>query len=229
MARPPPPERLTPRSPTAIVLILVNLIPIGGVFFAGWQVGTILAIYWLENVAIGLLNVVKILVARGAPREAEAHRAPAVFLALFFCFHYGLFTLVHGAFVFTVFQEGGPFGSDRGAGFMDGPLAGAADAIQRFFVPFLGLFASHLFSFLYNFLGRGEYLRASPGDMMAAPYARVVVLHVTILFGGFIVLAIGSPKPVVLLLVALKTYGDTIFHLREHNAVRRGRGDAEPY
>ena len=57
--------RLTARSPTAVALIVANLIPIGGVFFAGWDVGTILAIYWLENVAIGLLNVAKILTAQG--------------------------------------------------------------------------------------------------------------------------------------------------------------------
>ncbi|MDJ0975249.1 MAG: DUF6498-containing protein [Planctomycetota bacterium] len=207
-------DRLTPKSPTAIVLVLVNLIPIVGVFAFDWKVGTILAIYWLENVAIGLLNVVKILMARGG--DAGEH-ASKFFLAPFFCVHYGIFTVVHGAFVFSVFQEGGPFGDDFN--FMQGPFAGAVDAVAHLWLPFLTLFASHLFSFIYNFVGRGEYRVKSPSDMMQAPYARVIVLHVTILFGGFVTMAMGSPKPVILLLVLAKTLGDTHFHLREHNRI----------
>jgi len=51
-------------------------VPLVGVLFFGWSVSTILVAYWLENGAIGVLNVHKILLAsrrtRNAPRRAGA-------------------------------------------------------------------------------------------------------------------------------------------------------------
>ncbi len=199
-----PGTRLTARSPSALVLILSNLVPVFGVFFAGWDVGAIMAIYWLENVAIGILNALKILLARagGTPLPARAG------MALFFCVHYGIFTLVHGVFVFAVFQKDGPFG---GRGFS--PFA----ALGEYGLAFLALFGSHLFSFFVNYLGRGEFRDKNVMLVMIQPYGRIVILHVTIILGGFVTMALGSPKPVILLLVILKTMGDVFFHLKEHN------------
>ena len=208
---PPRSDRLTPKSPTAIVLMLVNLIPIVGVFAFDWNVGTILAIYWLENVAIGVINVFKIIAARGDGSAEEATVAPKLILVPFFCVHYGGFAAGHAAFVFGFFGGAEGFAMDS--------LDSAVASIAALWVPFAAMLVSHLLSFFLNFLGRGEYLVKTPMDMMFAPYARVVVLHVTILFGGMIVMFLGSPKPVILLLVLAKTFGDTHFHLREHNRI----------
>jgi hypothetical protein len=53
---------------------------------------------------------------------------------------------------------------------------------------------------------------------MGAPYARVVVLHVTIIFGAFVVAFLGSPIGALLVLVVLKAAFDLGLHLREHRA-----------
>jgi hypothetical protein len=52
---------------------------------------------------------------------------------------------------------------------------------------------------------------------MQQPYGRIVVLHLTILGGGFLMLALHSPAVGLLLLVALKTALD----LRGHFAERK--------
>jgi len=52
---------------------------------------------------------------------------------------------------------------------------------------------------------------------MGQPYGRVVVLHMTVLFGGWIVMTLGSPLAALVLLVVLKTAAD----LRAHKAERR--------
>jgi hypothetical protein len=52
---------------------------------------------------------------------------------------------------------------------------------------------------------------------MMQPYSRVVVLHLTVLFGGWLVMAIGSPLPALVLLAVIKTAAD----LRAHQAERR--------
>ena len=56
----------------------------------------------------------------------------------------------------------------------------------------VALAASHLYSFFVNYIGHGEYRRTFVVWLMVQPYARVVVLHLAILFGGFIAMALGS-------------------------------------
>jgi hypothetical protein len=58
---------------------------------------------------------------------------------------------------------------------------------------------------------------------MAQPYARVVVLHLAILFGGWIALALGSNVGVLMLLIAGKTVLDLSLHLRER--MRNDKGE----
>jgi hypothetical protein len=51
---------------------------------------------------------------------------------------------------------------------------------------------------------------------MAAPYGRLVILHVTIILGGMAIALTGAPAAAVLVLVLLKTALDLGFHLAEH-------------
>jgi len=80
------------------------------------------------------------------------------------------------------------------------------------------LVVSHLFSFFWNYLYRGEYRRVSLPILMFSPYARVVVLHVTILVGGFGAMALGSPLWALIILLGLKIGIDLAAHLKEHRS-----------
>jgi hypothetical protein len=51
---------------------------------------------------------------------------------------------------------------------------------------------------------------------MFAPYGRVVMLHLTILFGAFIIAILGAPIGALIVLVVLKTAFDLRLHLRQH-------------
>jgi hypothetical protein len=51
---------------------------------------------------------------------------------------------------------------------------------------------------------------------MAKPYGRVIVLHFTILVGGFGAMALGSPVWALVVLIAVKVALDLRAHLREH-------------
>jgi hypothetical protein len=163
------------------------------------------------------------------PRGAAG--AGRVGLAIFFAMHYGIFWFVHGVFVFllpTFFGgNGGPLMvscGDVSPVFGPGSITFSDPALCA--SPFgdivwsnvvLGavvLFLSHGASFLLNYIGRGEYLTTTPIRQMAAPYGRVVVLHVTIIFGAFAVAALGAPIGALLILVVLKTILDLALHLR---------------
>ena len=48
------------------------------------------------------------------------------------------------------------------------------------------------------------------------PYQRVILLHVTVLAGGFVVMLLGQPLLALVLLVLLKTAVDLRAHIQEH-------------
>ena len=137
--------------------------------------------------------------------------------------HYGGFWIGHGIFVFIIagiatkgpigffFGSGFPFGGFGGFG---GDPGGVARDPQILLIALL-LLLSHGMSFLFNYVGRREYLNSTPMKQMFQPYGRLVILHVTIIFGAFAVIGLGQPVALVALLVILKTAVDLFFHLRE--------------
>ena len=214
---------------SALALILANLVPLAGVLFLGWSLGAILVVYWLESGVIGLLNVPKMLLARGpltVQREGFSLRVPILvggapslaaklFAALFFIIHYGIFWLGHGLFVFLIAtmartRAGLPVPLDS-----TDPFASAGIDPGWAAVAVVVLFASHLVSLWRNFVGRREYLSVSPIQQMAAPYRRVVLMHLTILGGAVLTELIGTPVAAVVVLVMLKTGVDLRAHLLE--------------
>jgi hypothetical protein len=194
---------------SAWVLVAANLLPLYGVLFWNWEAFPLLALFWMENAIIGVLNAARMLVLD--PGNA-ALWAGKLFMVPFFCFHYGMFTTIHGLFVFSMF--GGYPVDDLQV------LAPAARAVAdwNLWLPLAALAASHLFSFFWNFLYRGEYRRASLSEQMMRPYGRVVVLHLAILLGGFAAMALGSPLWALLVLLGVKIAVDLTAHLKEHRS-----------
>jgi hypothetical protein len=227
----------TSSTTSAALLVAFNLVPLAGVLLWGWNVATILVLYWVENGIIGVLNIPKILLASG-PSEPPTRTldvrgiGPVVVprsagmtskfgLVPFFVVHYGLFWFVHGVFVFTLptfaalrADSFDPIGAEIGT--IRAGLGAFGPDMAAVAWSAVGLGISRVASFLINFLGRREYLTVSPARQMFAPYGRLVILHLTILFGAFVSLTIGSPIGAIIVLVALKTIVDLRFHLREH-------------
>ncbi len=235
--------RVASSTGAVVALIVANAIPLFGALFLGWNVWVILIVYWLENGIVGFFNFLKILRAEGAadptatatwqmngkPMGAVGRGA----IASFFVLHYGLFWVVHGVFVLTMPLFAG-LGSDIGAlpptapddgGFVDGvflPGTSPGDEMTAGFqvgavlLAVVALAISHGLSYWFNYLGRGEYRRASAAGQMFAPYGRLVVLHITIILGGMAIAVTGAPAAALAILVVLKTLLDIGFHLAEH-------------
>ena len=204
-------ERIPAEKPlSAWVLVLANLVPLAGVLFWGWNAFALVALFWMENVVIGAFFMLRMLSLD--PRD-PALWAAKLFMVPFFCVHYGMFTAIHGSFVFHLLGGKGY----HVQGLL--PLEAAARAAHDFglWLPLAVLVASHLFSFLWNYLHRGEYRRAQLTRLMAQPYGRVVVLHVAIIFGGFAAAMLGSPLWALIVLVALKVGLDLRAHVKEHS------------
>ncbi len=198
-------------------LVVANAIPLAGVLFLGWNVWTILIVYWIENGIVGVFNVLKMIKAQGVPEGAQStwliNGRPAgdvgkVSIVPFFIMHYGIFWTVHGVFVLTLPVFGG----------ISGDAADLIGGIQPWSIVLatVGLFISHGVSYSFNFLGRGEYLRVSAATQMFAPYGRLIVLHLTIIVGALAIGITGAPAVAVGILVVGKTVMDVGLHLAEH-------------
>ena len=206
------PDRPTLRlSPSALTLVAANLVPLGGVLFFGWSVFATLLLFWVENVIVGAFNVLRMLVAQP---QIGAMWAAKLFMIPFFTFHYGMFVTVHGVFVLSLF--GGGF---TGRGFPTAATFAHAVQVAGIAPAAWGLALSHGVSFAFNYIGTGEYRSALVPALMFRPYGRVMVLHIVILGGGFLVTLFGSPLIPLALLVVLKTGLDLFGHLREHAAM----------
>lgn len=194
-------------TPSALVLVAANLVPLAGVLFLGWSVYATLLLFWVENVIVGGFNILRMLSARP---DNPALWVAKVAMIPFFTFHYGMFVTVHGIFVLTLFggvhERGFPGPAEFLHQVQAAGIGGAA----------LVLALSHAISFAFNYIGAGAYRTANLALLMGAPYGRVMLLHVVILGGGFLVQALGTPVVALALLVILKTWLDLAGHLREH-------------
>ncbi len=198
-------------------LVVVNLIPLVGVLFWDWDVGALVILYWSENLIIGAFTIGKMI---------AVNPVGGTFSSAFFLLHYGGFCAVHGVFVLALAAEVEPQ-------FLDGDtwpfflvfvqlLVSVVEQVLALAPPewllgFAALALSHGVSLLVNYIGKDEYKSQTVQKLMSAPYKRIVVLHVAIIFGGFGVMALGSPIPLLALLVFLKLGLDIWLHKREHH------------
>ena len=194
------------------VLLLVNLVPLVCVLFFDWNVFTLIVLYWAENLIVGIMNVVKMVIVMV---ETKAW-GKGISNIPFFIVHYGFFALAHGLFVLILFGPGKQYYQGILAAFLLAPLFREQPLLM---VGLVGLFIHHFASFLIHFIGGGEYKEKKVDGLMFPPYGRVVVLHVAILFGGFLVEYAGEPIWALVVLVAVKIGIDLGAHIFSHTPV----------
>lgn len=201
---------MTKKFPLA-TLLLSNLIPLFGALFFGWNLSLMLFIYWFENVVIGIYVILKMLVSQKENQQGVQYtnnlfgktthgvNKSKSATIVFFTIHYGIFTISHGVFLFT-------------------SLATLPSLVNTgLLLACVTLFVTHGISFVENYLGSGEYKRLSPEDLMFSPYKRIIVMHLTVIFGSMFVLNVQGTNVWALVALALfKTLADASAHLYEH-------------
>jgi hypothetical protein len=189
----------------------MNLVPLVGVLRLGWSASTLLAIYWVETLLGGTANVLRIWLHRRSTRTRGHFRlqlhdstkpAPRIaagsFLKEYAAILY-IFTLAHGVFlgVFLLMMNQrtmglSPWSIDR-VGFRNGVLAVAALTLVEFFFDVMSL-GHQPFS----------WLKAR----VHVALGRVIVLHLVIIGGTFLIMRFETPMSFLTVLVGLKALWD---------------------
>ena len=202
------PSAFSGSNPLAVGSLLVaNLFPLYAVLFLGWSPFSVLLLYWLESAVVGAYTLLEILVVG---------RAQALFLAPFFCIHYGMFMFGHMVFLWGVFGPGSLTGIGNAAGGPGALLANGWDpAVAAALLPWImPLAASHGISFVVNVVS--DFRSREASQAMFRPYGRIIFMHVTLMAGAFLMAIFRAPAPVFAAVVVAKTAVDLMSHLRTH-------------
>jgi hypothetical protein len=204
----------------AVLAVASALVIAWGVLALDWPVFFVMALFWFENVVIGGFNVLRMLLS--GLRSGGAGILAALAMAAFFTLHYGMFTAVHGVFVVALF--GVPeLGRDAMNGGLAAPALRMVESLMADRAGWLAMLAVVAVQAV-SFVQWSMATRASPTplkELMGAPYGRIMVLHVSLIAGAFLLQALRSPVAGVLLLVALKLAYDLM-------AIGRGRQAEAP-
>lgn len=155
------------KQPSFIFLIIVNFFPVFGVLFFHWDLFEIFYLYWFETLIIGFYQLLKLIIVltRRLIKEKTAVEISGILLVLFFPVHFGFM-----AVAFRVCLE-----SQFGPKLPDGSLnvVEIAGTFNRLRLAAISLLISHGYSFIVNFIGRGEFKRKGLQMMSIVPYGRI--------------------------------------------------------
>ena len=216
--KPPPSGRTYDWLLPPLVLVAANLIPLWGVFFWRWNAADVVILYWAENVVAGVYGVAKALVV------AKRDIITGVWWVLLFAYTFTAHLLVFGWAVLLVFGRAKVFAAHPELA--DVSVFECLHRLKEVLpsalpVAVTGLIISHGVSFYCNFLGHGEYVDVAHGDMLLAPYLRLIPLHFTVFIGGLFALNPAGKQLGVALLVILKIVLDLMAHRTEHERLAR--------
>lgn len=200
-----PPANAAPRQQgitASAILILSNLVPLAGILFWGWDTFVLLCLYCLETAVIGFWTIARAATMSRDPGSVAGRSiAGTLALAGFFTVHAGLFMSVHMLFIYSLFA--GPWANR---------IHDARDFIRLIvigkdlWIPLLALFVGQGAIFINDAVNRFVFAKqpltgVDTGEIMGGFYQRIVIMHVAIMGGAFVVQAIGTTAPLIILVL----------------------------
>lgn len=181
-----------------VSLLVSNSIVIILAIVQKWDTSTVLWVYWMQSVTIGFFQFLRILsLKKFSTENFTINNKPAlpipqtkIFTAFFFAFHYNFFHFIYAIFLFHFFTKQ--------------PLDFA-----YLFTGGLIFFLNHAFSYYQNRIIDEQKIQ-NIGQLMFSPYARIIPMHLIIIFGTLL----GQSALIVFLL--LKTLVDLLMHTIKH-------------
>lgn len=181
--------------PSALFILVLNLVPIWGVIHWGWTPFYVFYLFWLETLIVSIFNAIKIVSCRGDEYEQKLHTSNHKFsnlhvnylshigkasryllIRIFIFFFYLLFIVVFIGF-FATKQTGGK----------------SLDLMQVIFFrheafnyTLLAFAINQLMQFIFDFYANGNYKRTHASDFASIFDGRQLVIHVAVVLAGII-------------------------------------------
>ncbi len=189
-------------------VVIFNLIPLLGVVFFRWSIKQVLLVYWLETALFVLAQPIRGLARRGWRTIGQQLAVTA---------HACVFTGAHAFFLLSMLYGIQWDEADQDGLSWSAPTRGAPGQWLDQALADIPLAAIVMVA-IVSCVSLGSQLpglrRARRADMAAGRnsgdidtrslYGPVVIMHVSVIFGGFVILSLNSPIGLLLLLITLK-------------------------
>lgn len=196
-----------------IGVVLLNIVPIIGLFFFQWTAFEVVFFFWLESLAIGVGCLLKMLFSPHAVSIVQR-----LFAMVFFCIHYGMFNFGHGMFVFMLMDDMAENHSQALMNGSSGSLLTLYEKVAQLVVDNQWEWiVAQVFVLQLCLVMRDFWMRQvdMPNKELFKPYGRVVVMHVAIIGGAFLSTMVGNGGvALMLVLVLLKLSWDIYLLIR---------------
>lgn len=192
-------------SPRDIPLIIVNLVPVTGVWFFDWDAREIFIVYALETVLIGLFTIFALLVTSAVKKQDEwssdgkTMLKPGIIFVLFFIIHYGMFVAIQMGMFIAVSGLGDHQDFGLFSFFRTIPRL-MNERVWWVMGAFLVIYG---YRFVTAFLLTGDYKTASLMRLMFQPYGRIFVQQFTVILGSMFI-SFGAARIFILIFVLVK-------------------------
>ena len=197
-----------------IFLIIINLVPLYGVWFLNWDAPQMFLIYCMESVIIGFFQVIKLLLLTFFKKydiwnedAPGASQQPGLLFVIFFIIHYGFFLLIQLGIFLSVASISKTVGEDVGVFKF---IFHFTDYLQQGSLITLLLFTgAYAILTVKDFIITGQYKTASMGLVMFQPYMRIVVQQFVVIVGSLF-LSFGASKIFMLVFVLVKIFFEIV-------------------
>lgn len=205
-------------NPNNSLVWLQLMVMLAGLVWFQWQPEFVVFAYFFETIIIGVIHLVKmVLAARYGPEPdpelARSYhskgRQVAYFLIPFFLFHYFFFVFVQSVFVFAFF----------------GSSVAGVEIREAFHVPMnywnllqvpdmqllvIILIANQIAQMLRQFVATGTYRQADVGLLMMQPYIRIVIQQFVAILAGFFLFFADAGMAAAVLVILLRALTDLL-------------------
>ncbi len=191
------------------LLAAVNLVPVWGVWMAGWNAGEVFMVYFLESIVIGLYNLVKLGITSMVKRRdiwnntgAKVTWMPGLFFMFFFLIHYSFFIIIQLSIFLAVSGTQAAYGISNAFDFVFHFPRYLSDYSQWLL---LGFVVSYGLITLKDFILNGAFKTASLNAIMFAPYGRIFIQQFTVIAGSLF-LGFGAGKIFITVFAGVKIF-----------------------
>lgn len=179
-------------------IMVASLLPLAGVIFFNWDLKSVMLIYWLESLISGAFVALKLYIR---PPWHPGLLFARIFVLSFYLLFWLGFVVAHLLVILVLFHPGGPEAfefPDRFEAFITMVFA------EWMLLPAAILLLTYGWQFIRDWLLAAGWQRVSELRLLGGLLGRVIVIHIILVVGGYVVLTFGQPLILLFMLIAAK-------------------------